>query len=517
MPALSLSRDELYEKEWRSRFDAPLSRAPAFLVLAFLLIFITLRFNYGRGFLPSLCAALTAIAGWGMMGTRAPNRSSLLMAVILITLSAAFALHISSVIDGDVSPRSSFLSSEGEVVDISDGKFGRTALVKSGGVKYVLYIPLPRSPREAAQKIIDGDIVKFSGYVEPFEMAKENAKESQTPGRSLSAFDPYLYWKGRGAIAKVSYAEAEVTGHSRGIARWRGVLGERIKETLPVRTSGYLLAALVGERDDALTALHGEAGTSHLLAVSGAHVGIVFGVLWFFLRGFSFRLYLISVCLWIYAALAGAAPSAMRAAFMLQLLIIGRLAGRSGNAFNTVSAAGVIMLLWNPWLFWSVGWRLSVMSVLVLSAIPALYIPSGCKAAAASPLVWLVTSAQSAWTFGTVPLAGLIANFFALPVFGVLFPMSFALSLPALIGLKFALPFAGVVHVAEACFILWERLSRTIVALCPQEAHFSSALAIAATAAASYLCARGSGFSPSRAYIAAVINIAAVSVGLIFR
>jgi competence protein ComEC len=479
------------------------------LLLAFLIIFISLRFNYGRGFLPSLCAALAAVTGWCVMGTRTPNRSSPLMAVILIALSGIFAFHISSEIDGDVPPGSAFISSEGEVVDISDGKFGRTALVKSGGAKYVLYIPLPREPREGTQKIIDGDIVKFSGYVEPFERAKESKTAGQRPG----AFDPYLYWKGRGAIAKVSYADAEVTGHSGGIARWRGLLGERIKGTLPARTSGYMLASLVGETDAALGALHREVGTSHILAVSGAHVMIVFGVLWFFLRSFSFRLYAISACLWIYTALAGAAPSAVRAAFMLQLLIIGRLAGRSGNAFNTVSAAGVIMLLRNPWIFWNVGWRLSVMSVLVLSALPALYIPPWQKAASASPLVWLVTSAQSARTFGAVPLAGLIANFFALPVFAALLPMSFALSLPALLGL----PFAKAAYIAEACFILWERLSMCILAFCPQGVRFSPALAIAAFAAASYLCARGSGFSPPRAYIAAAINIAALSAGLIFQ
>jgi competence protein ComEC len=237
-------------------------------------------------------------------------------------------------------------------------------------------------------------------------------------------------------------------------------------------------------------------------------VGIAFAVFWFFLRRFKFRLILISPLVWAYALLSGAAPSAVRAALMIQFVIAGRVAGRSGKPFNTVSAAGAVMLLCNPWLFWDVGWRLSMIAVLTLSSLAALKIDWLAMFFLASPLAWLSTSLQSSMAFGRTPVVGVAANFFALPAFSVLFPLALAFGVPSLAGI----PFGGVASaIPEFLFLRWERLSQNLLFLCPWELGFTMPLFAAGVAAMAYLFAAASGFGAARSAFAAIIFTAGLS------
>jgi competence protein ComEC len=378
-----------------------------------------------------------------------------------------------------------FLS--GRVLTVKKMGRGRVALVNTASGRYILKI-------WGSAEISAGDKVSFSGFPERLKRASKRG-----------GFDEFLYWKAKGASGAISSPEIAKTGVSRGFARQRTLLEARIMKSLPPRTAGYLLAALAGTKDESLDALHRSVGTSHLLAVSGAHVGIVFAIFWFFLRHFRLRPCLISLVIWAYVMLAGAAASALRAALMIQLAVIGRIAGRSGNAFNTVSAAGAIMLIFNPWLFWDVGWRLSMIAVLTLSSLSAQKTPSTGKIFLASPLIWLVTSLDSSRVFGSVPVAGVIANLFALPAFAVLFPLAFICSAPSLAGA----PFGGVfAWVPEFLFRRWERLSENILFLCPWEIGFSLPLLILGAAALAYLFASASGFGARRSLFAAAIIVA---------
>jgi competence protein ComEC len=378
------------------------------------------------------------------------------------------------------------LSLRGTVLAIKKMGRGRTALVETASERYVLKIW-----GGEFRDFLPGDSVSFSGF-------PERLKRAAKPGD----FDEFLYWRAKGASIGISSPEIVKTGVSNGFARQRTLLEARIKESLPPMTAGYLLAALTGTRDESLTSLHRSVGTSHLLAVSGAHVGIVFVVFWFFLRHFRLRLFLISPVIWTYVILSGAAASAVRAVLMIQLAIIGRILGRSGNAFNTVSAAGAIMLFFNPWLFWDVGWRLSMIAVLALSSLSAQKIPALAMMLFSSPLVWLATALQSSWTFGSSPIAGIAANLFALPAFAVLFPLAFVFSVPSLAGIPFGGVFASV---PEFLFYRWERLSRNLLALCPWELGFSFPLFVSGAAALAYLFAAASGFGPRRSLLSAAI------------
>jgi len=438
----------------------------------------------GTGVVFAALLALIFGAGWICLGTEYPAKSSLSVATVMLAVSVLGIPYINARITREVFfPK----SIEASGVVLSDRRMGytQTALVRvkqgkfSRGQKFVL---------RHYGEIRGGDVIRFSGDVAEFKRASEPRK-----------FDEFLYWRARGASVSVNARKIEVTGREFGAPYVRYLLGERIKAALPRRAAGYIAAAWLGERDGELAELHRNAGTSHILAVSGFHIGMAYAICWFLLRRFKYRLYVISAVIWLYALLSGASPSALRAALMLQFILAGKLLGESGGSFNGACVAASVMLLWNPWIFWDVGWRMSVLSVLALTSLFSLDAGTGTKYLISSPLMWLASSIQAAWTFGFVPLAGLAVNFFAVPFFGVLLPAASILSLPALAGMRggkyFIMP-------AEICFSMWERFSDNVTYLIPQQADFSYPLVVSGVLVMTYMFARGCGFPGSRAYFA---------------
>jgi competence protein ComEC len=469
-------------------YRTPLSEVPAFLPLLSFSIFSALFGTYAYPFPAAFIISLLASVGWAALGTGHPNRSSLQVSAVLLVLTFLGLFYISFVISrGDEPPRT--VHERGTV--LSARKWGReaSALVKSASGVFVLRL-------DAGSGIRTGDVVEFSGVSVPFKRA-----------RASREFDERLYWLAKGASSAVQVSSCKAAGRSLGPAAWRDSLSRRISEVLPPRTAGYALASLTGERDEILSELHRSVGTSHILAVSGFHVGIAFAVCWFFMKRFRFRLYAISAAIWLYVLLAGASPSSLRAAFMIEIMIAGRVVGRLGNGFNSACAAGSAMLLANPWLFWDIGWRLSMLAVLAITALARSELSRPVKAALASPLAWLATSVQAAWTFGSVPLAGLAANFLSLPAFAILFPVSWILSLPALLGIPGG---SAASAVAEFLFERWEVLSLNILVLFPWETSFSNWLVLLCAPALTYFFAGASGFSQTRAAFASGISLAGV-------
>ncbi len=265
----------------------------------------------------------------------------------------------------------------------------------------------------------EGDRVALAGRVRYFEPALDSRK-----------FDEETYWRARGVLGQVQNPELEKQGRFWwSFPAWRNFLKERVLLTVPQCARGYILAAWLGARDPDLAEKHRKWGTSHILAISGFHVGIVALGLRKIARG---RVLIPSLFMWGYVLLSGGAASALRAALMFQIAFAGDLLGRPVRSVNAVSAAAMASLFWRPWWFWDLGWRLSVTAALVLGSFASRH---GTKFFwVGIPLVWYVTGAFISRSFGGVPVAGMIMNTFVVPLFAFLLPMLSVLVLPLLFG-----------------------------------------------------------------------------------
>lgn len=121
------------------------------------------------------------------------------------------------------------------------------------------------------------------------------------------------------------------------------------------------------------------AGVTHILSVSGMHVGIVFVVfqhLLFFLNrgkwtGILKALLLVGIT-WFYALLTGLSPPVMRAAAMFTFLIAGQMNKRKSNIINTLASSALLLLIYDPYLIADIGFQLSYLAVagIVLAGNP---------------------------------------------------------------------------------------------------------------------------------------------------
>ncbi|MBQ8462877.1 MAG: ComEC/Rec2 family competence protein [Prevotella sp.] len=152
---------------------------------------------------------------------------------------------------------------------------------------------------------------------------------------------------------------------------WRHQLLERYRQ-MPMEDEAYaVLAAMTLGDKSALTAevreTYSVTGASHVLALSGLHLGIIYMLLSRLLMGrrrFWLSQVVIVVCIWAFAFLTGLSPSVVRSATMISIYAIFSVGGRGRSSLNLLAFAAFVILLLDPASLFDVGFQLSFMAVL---------------------------------------------------------------------------------------------------------------------------------------------------------
>lgn len=201
------------------------------------------------------------------------------------------------------------------------------------------------------------------------------------------------------------------------------------------REQAIVLALVLGLKDelDLVTkAAYASAGTMHVLAVSGLHVGILYGLLSVLLGGARNarptrwgRAIIILAALWLYACITGLAPAVLRATMMFSFVVMARLLGRTSNSYNALAGAAFVLLLGNPCLIFSVGFQLSYLAVLgIVYLQPKIYrwvklhnwlLQQLWRWTAVSLAAQLATTPISLYYFRQFPTYFLVANWVVVP------------------------------------------------------------------------------------------------------
>ncbi|MDR1048345.1 MAG: ComEC/Rec2 family competence protein [Synergistaceae bacterium] len=433
--------------------------APFLPVLAGLTALLALFGRVASWTLP-LIALLTAM-GISACSFRAVRKNQWPVAALMLICTLFSSLWVLFSLSPLQTP--SFVDTTGTVVE--NRPWGRLYAVAvetpEGG--FLLRRPFPEWP--------EGSRLRLSGVPVAFR------------GASESGFREDYYWNARGISARLTSVSVEPIPGGWNLHEQRYRLYRALSLHLPPLTGKYLAAAWTGKRDGELDKAHRAWGTSHLLAVSGFHVGVAMAfAAWFFRRG-KWRVLGLSSLLWLYVFLAGFTPSAARAGLMLQIALLGELSGRPGSLINSVSLAAVLLLLASPYWFWDIGWRLSVLAALAIAAVAAAEEEEKARRLAwvlASPLVWLTTFPQVSAVFAPVPAVGLLVNFFALPVFAFILPVASALAALHLLGVPLT---SFLLHAAEESFFLWGVLANAAARLVPWQMERSVFMGCAGCAA----------------------------------
>lgn len=175
-------------------------------------------------------------------------------------------------------------------------------------------------------------------------------------------------------------------------------------------------------------------GIAHILAVSGLHIGFLVTMLLLLFKVFRFNRHLsngiiISILIF-YASLCNYTPSVTRAVIMSIILILAKTFNRQYDGLNSISMAGLIILLVNPLSIYLVGFQLSflcVFSIMVFaSPITKLLTSIKCpyklaNSMAVSLSVNIGVACVMLQNFKQVSLISVLSNMVILPIFSVCF------------------------------------------------------------------------------------------------
>jgi len=270
----------------------------------------------------------------------------------------------------------------------------RTELVVDASSLIHRGIRLPASGRVLLSAPSSGE---FPGYGDVIR-TKVRLGEPRT-FRNPGAFDyrEYLRLKGIQARAKVKYAAQIVTVRTGrknpvrlGIENYRGKIRDMIRRNIPDPQGAVLRAMVLGEQSGISKEIldyFSRTGVSHVLAISGFNVGVVFfaAVLLFrtALKKSEYLLLRFSVTriavlfaappVILYAYIAGLGPSVVRAALAALLLVAAVSTGRERDVWNTLALSAFLIIAFHPQSILDVSFQLSFAAVwAILLIVPGL-------------------------------------------------------------------------------------------------------------------------------------------------
>lgn len=259
-------------------------------------------------------------------------------------------------------------------------------------------------------------------------------------------------WMTRQRIGATGYVvdgvlnELVDAGVTSGIDRVRESIVAGIDRRLGDSDSGAVLAAIVVGARHKLTdeqwQRYARTGTSHLMAISGLHVGLAALGAYYLVRlllgscgavSNQQRIALVAslAAALLYAAISGFAVPAQRAVVMLLLAGAGFLLRRDTDAFRVLAAAALLILVVDPLTTMAPGFRLSFAAVAILlwfarrssppaRGAPARSIAAIRKLAAVQLVLFVGLLPLTALIFDRVSLSAPVVNFVAVPIFSML-------------------------------------------------------------------------------------------------
>lgn len=218
------------------------------------------------------------------------------------------------------------------------------------------------------------------------------------------------------------------------------ILAELDRHFEGVRQKSLAKALLVGYReelDDDLNAAYANTGVIHVIAISGMHLGLIYGILIMMFKPFRgnrvariFINLLIMALLWLFTLLCGASASVTRSALMFTSLLIADCAGEDNSAPNALASSAFILLCLDPKILYDIGFQLSYAAVASLmmfnKTVGRIFKPENpllvhtWNLLATSCAAQVLTTPLVLQHFGRFPLLFLLANLVAIPLSGII-------------------------------------------------------------------------------------------------
>lgn len=227
-------------------------------------------------------------------------------------------------------------------------------------------------------------------------------------GVTGTAYVPAGHWKKFGNEDRPTLRQTALDMRDRITALYRK-LGFRGDEL------AVLSALTLGDKDELseeITETYSVSGASHVLALSGLHIGFIYALFWFVFSPLwkrwrvlkPFLSLLIIVFLWGFAFLTGLSSSVVRSVVMCSLVILASLRTEKIWTMDTLLVTAFLMLVYNPFWLFDVGFQLSFSAVAAILLLqPRLYAMLSLKHRIGQK-IWGMMTVSIAAQIGVAPL-----------------------------------------------------------------------------------------------------------------
>ena len=239
----------------------------------------------------------------------------------------------------------------------------------------------------------------------------------------------------------------------------RTLLLERLQSSgLSDNQYAVVAAMALGDKSELTHELkdtYSKTGASHILALSGLHLGIIYALLSMLVVGRRLQMVTqvaIILSIWAFVFLVGMSASVVRSAVMLTVYALLALGHRQKMSVNTLAFTAIVMLLVTPTALFDVGFQMSFMAVFsILLFVPLFYRPFSAEYLMTHRVVkwlWGMVAVSIAAQIGVAPLIAyyfgrfscyfLLTNFIVIPAATLILYLSLATLLIPSIGVLLA-------------------------------------------------------------------------------
>lgn len=353
-------------------------RRPLFLCCSvFLLASVAGFFLVGWGKVAVGAALLLCAVGYGIRALRRREAHRGVLAGVACLLALAALLQ--SQLYFHRGTAKSFSEREGETVTVTGVVTDRRG---SGGYLTSFALALDSVNGEET----DGTALLTCHYVSDLQVGHEVEMTVFVQSLDEAAGDGYdaIALLGDGFVAGLlseDEGNVVITGEDRGgltvkAGRLRRTLSARLDRLVGDGGRGLPSALLLGDKsylEDSVRRDFARAGVSHLLAISGLHMTLLFGLLEGLLRllrvGKRVRAVILSLGAAGYLTLLGFPPSATRAVIMLGVVYLSYALSSRADALTSLGLSGAVIVAVTPYTVADAGFWMSYLATLGLVAI----------------------------------------------------------------------------------------------------------------------------------------------------
>ena len=195
-----------------------------------------------------------------------------------------------------------------------------------------------------------------------------------------SKYPSYLSWLKDHDIRVFAYSQkTQVRYAASSLQSWmlniQAILSQKLAATFSdTLLMGIAQAMFLGEKQLLDAEVRGDfaaAGLSHILAISGLHVGIVFlalaallAPLHYLPHGLRLKNLIILLALLVYMGVTGLSPAVVRAVLMFGTILLFRIIYRRYHILNLLAISAMLQTLFSPEIVFNLGFQLSYLAVL---------------------------------------------------------------------------------------------------------------------------------------------------------